>query len=131
MCRTRDAIRSPNVRSRKGFTLLEVLLAVVLMAGGFIALSQAVVTGLFVSGGSEQELVAANLAQERMEDIRNTAYASVTNEARAPVAGFTTYEREVVVTTPLASMKQVNVTVYWQSKSEELSFSLVTYVSDI
>jgi prepilin-type N-terminal cleavage/methylation domain-containing protein len=119
------------VRRRKGFTLLEVLLAVVLLVGGFMALSQAVVTGLFVSGENEQELMASNLAQERMEDIRNTAYASIAAETRAPVAGFTSYEREVTVTTPLANLKQVNVTVYWHSKSDELSFSLVTYVSNI
>jgi prepilin-type N-terminal cleavage/methylation domain-containing protein len=119
------------VRRRKGFTLLEVLLAVLLMVGGFIALSQAVVTGLFVAGVNEQELVAANLAQERMEEIRNTAYTSIINEARAPVAGFTSYDREVVVTTPLSNLKQVNVTVYWHSKSDESSFSLVTYVSNI
>jgi prepilin-type N-terminal cleavage/methylation domain-containing protein len=119
------------VRNRKGFTLLEVLLAVVLMVGGFMALSQAVVTGLFISGENEQEIVAANLAQERMEDIRNRTYALVTYEARAPVAGFTSFEREVVFTTPLANLKQVSVNVYWHSKSDELSFSLVTYVSDI
>lgn len=110
---------------------MEVLLAVLLMVGGFLALSRAVVTGLSVGSETEQELVAVNLAQERMEDIKNRSYVDVTGEARAPVTGFTSFEREVVVEVPATGLKQVDVNVYWHSKSDELSISLVTYVSDI
>ena len=114
----------------KGFTLLEVLLALLLFTAAFIALSLAVSQGLFVSGDSEASLVASNLAQEKMEEIRNTAYSSIANEAKAAVSGFSSYQREVVVSTPLTNLKQVAVNVYWFNKANELSVSLVTYASN-
>lgn len=114
-----------------GFTLLEVLLAIVLISGGFVALLEALSTGLFAGTENENDLVAINLAQERIDEIRNRSYANIINEAKAVVSGFSAFQRQVVVTTPQTSLKQVNVTVYWYSKSSELNTSLVTYVSEI
>ena len=54
-------------RKSKGFTLLEVLLAVILFTVGFTALLQAMSVGLFAGGENENELVAVNLAQEKIE----------------------------------------------------------------
>ena len=115
----------------RGFTLLEVLLAVLLVAVGFVALSQAFSLGLFASGNNESLLVGTHLAQEKMEEIRNKSYANVTNETRTAVSGFSAFDREVVVSTPSANLKQVNVSVYWLNKDDELNTSLVTYVSNI
>lgn len=75
-------------------------------------------------------LVANNLAQEKMEEVRNKTYSSIANEAKAAVTGFPVFQREVVVTTPQSNLKQVHVNVYWFNKSSELSTSLVTYVSN-
>lgn len=120
---------TPNPEAR-GFTLLEVLLAVLLITFSFAALSQAFSLGLFFSGDDESLLVANNLAQEKMEEIRNKIYSSIANEAKAAVTGFPVFQREVVVTTPQSSLKQVNVNVYWYNKSSELNTGLVTYVSN-
>ncbi len=117
-------------RKPLGFTLLEVLLALLLITGGTLALAQAFSLGLFSSAENESLLVSAQLAQEKMEEIRNKTYSSISNEARAAVSGFSGYEREVVVTTPVTNLKQVNVNVYWFNKASELSTSLVTYASN-
>ncbi len=114
----------------RGFTLLEVILTILLVTGGFVVLLQALNTGLFVSSDNESQLVAVNLAQEKAEDIRNTTYASIANEAKAVVPGFTTFQRDVVVTTPQTDLKQATITVYWNSKDVELDYSVVTYVSN-
>lgn len=92
---------------------------------------QALNTGLFVSGDNESELIAVNLVREKAEDIRNKTYANVVNEAKAVVSGFADFQRDVVVTTPQSNLKQVIITVYWNTQSAELNYSVVTYVSNI
>ena len=129
MSRMLGQIPSPK-RLSGGFTLLEVLLALLLITLGTLALSQAFSVGLFTSAEDESILTSTNLAQEKMEEIRNKTYSSISNEARAAVSGFSNYEREVVVTTPVTNLKQVSVNVYWFNKASELSTSLVTYASN-
>lgn len=87
--------------------------------------------GLSSGGDNESSLIAANLAAEKMELLKRTSYASIANETKAAVTNFTPFSREVVFTTPVTNMKQVTVTVYWYYKSAELSYSLVTYFSNL
>lgn len=119
-----------RIRNRRGFTLLELLLTFVLFTAGFLALSQALTLGLAVSGTNEDLLVGINLAQEKLEELRNKSYSSVASETKAAVSGFSAFQREVTVTTPQTNLKQVTVTVYWNHKSSEISTSLVTYVGN-
>ena len=116
---------------KKGFTLLEILLTLVLIVGGFAALSQAVSEGFFAAAENENDLIAIHLAQEKMEELRNKSYSSIASETKAVVSGFSVFQREVVVTTPQSNLKQVNVIVYWFSKASELNVNLVTYVSHV
>ena len=116
---------------KSGFTLLEVLITLVLLTTGLIALLQATSSGLFSSRDNESELVALNLAQEKVEDLRNKSFANVVNEAKAAVSGFADFQRDVVVTTPVANLKQVTVTVYWNASGGEVSENIVSYVSNI
>ena len=124
---TRYAVRCTN----KAFTLLEVTLTVLLMTIGFIILLEALGIGLFAGGENETELAAINLAQERVETLRDLSYASIANEAKAVVSGYSQFNREVLVTTPQTGLKQVTVSVYWFTKANELNVSLVTYVSNV
>lgn len=123
--------KTPSRSRTSGFTLFEVLLTLFLITSGFVALSSAFSLGLFASGNSENLLVGTQLAQEKMEEIRNKTYANVVSESRAAVTGFTLFEREVVVTTPQTDLKQVSVNVYWFNKKDELNAQMVTYVSNI
>ena len=121
----------PNLKN-KGFTLLEVLLALLLFVSAFTVLAEAISAGLSGGGDNENSLIAANLAAEKMEILKNTSYASIANETKAVVSDFTSFQREVVVTTgPVTNLKQTTVTVTWNHKSAELSYSLVTYFSDL
>lgn len=116
-------------RSHKGFALLELLLTILLLTSGLVALFEAMSIGLFAAGDNENSLVALHLAEEKMEEVKNKSYGSVTNEAKALVSGFPVFQREVAVTTPQTNLKQVTVTVYWNTQANELNVSLVTYVS--
>ena len=119
---------------KKGFTLLEVLITVLIMGSGLVFILQALSSGLFTSSINENEIIAINLAQEKMELIRNldyAGYAGIIAEAKTAVPGFTRFTREVAFTTPVTNLKQVTVTVYWFNKAVETSTSLVTYASNL
>lgn len=121
-----------KIRSRKGgFSLLEVMLAILLFGTGLVFLLQIVNTGLFVGGQNEDTVIAANLAQEKIEESRNAAYAAIVSEAKTAVIGFPAFQRQVDMTTLQTGLKQISVTVYWYAKSAEMSTNMVTYVSDI
>ena len=119
------------IRSHKAFSLLEVLLAIVLLGTGLAALLQIVNTGLFASSMNEDEIIASNLIQEKIETLKNTAYSGISDEAKAAVTGFPAFTRQVTIPPPQASLKQISVTVYWYARSTEMNKDMVTYVSDI
>ncbi len=71
-----------------------------------------------------------NLTQSRMEEMNNLDFdTGVVNEPRAEVSGFPEFEREVMVSEPETDLKQVRITTYWSYKSDELSTTLLSYIS--
>ena len=121
---------------KRGFSLLEILLAILLFGTGFIFLLQVVSTGLFAGGENETELIAINLTQEKTEEIRSKSFSgiAIAPEAKAVMASpFQRFKRsvDVVNNTPVTSMEKVTVTVYWDTKGIETNKTLITYVSDV
>ncbi|MEW6008536.1 MAG: prepilin-type N-terminal cleavage/methylation domain-containing protein [Candidatus Omnitrophota bacterium] len=119
---------------KQGFSLIELLIACVLLSIGLVGLINAFSIGFSQSGQAKQYAVAKNLAEEKLEEIRNLSYANVSLEPRAPVLGFSDFERQVNVgdATPIVpGLKQVQIDVFWQAKGGEVSISLYSYVSDI
>lgn len=113
---------------KKGFTLIEILLAVSLIVLGVIAVISVMSSGISSDMTVEGQIKALNLAQEKIEEIKNTAYASVASESRAAVTGFSGYERETVVS---GTPKQATVYVYWTYQGVQQTLSLVTLVTDL
>ena len=107
------------------------MLAILLFGTGLVFLLQIMNTGLFVGGQSEDTVIAANLAQEKIEEARNAVYTAIASEPKAVVTGFPGFQRRVDVTTPQTDLKQISVTVYWPAKNTETSTSMVTYVSNV
>ena len=121
-------------KAKSGFSLLEVLLAVMLFAIGTVSIMEVMQRSQAGSMEGESVLIATHLAQRRLEELRNTAYASLANEAKAAVAspsGFRRFSRQVTVTTPYANLKQIVVTVYWTTAGGETSVSLQAYRSNV
>ena len=117
-----------------GFSLLEVLLAIMLFAVGTVSILEVIQRSQAGSTEGESVVIATQLAQRRLEELRNTAYASLADEAKASVSspsGFTRFSRQVTVTTPYANLKQIVVTVYWTLAGGEASLTLQTYRSNV
>ena len=119
---------------RCGFTLLEMLLALVLLAVGTVALTELLQKANQGIGGGENVLIATQLAQSRMEELRNTAYSSLSDESAASISspsGFARFTREVDVTQLHSdTLRQVNVIVSWTTQGGTADVTLQNYRSD-
>ena len=110
------------------------MLALALFAGGTVACVELVQRGQQGQADGEQVLIATYLAQRRIEELRNTAYGSLADESKASVSspsGYTTFSRQVTITTPYTNLKQIVVTVYWTYGGSESSLSLQAYRSNV
>ena len=119
---------------RRGFSLIELMIAILLLVGGVAAATFMMSRGMFATTDAESVEQAVSLAQEKMENLRGTAFASIANETKAAVSGWTGFSREVAVSQPAGTnsdFKQVVVTVYWNTVDGELSTSLTTSVANV
>ena len=119
-----------NTRNNKGFTLIEVLIAMVILSIGLLG-TAALITGIINGNKVSNRITTATvLAQDKMEEIKRIGYSSE-NEPRAVLSSpYNNYEREVTgldVESPAANMKTVTVTVYWESSK---SVSLQTILAE-
>ena len=93
-----DIPRAP--RTRRGMSLVEVIVAVVILGGALTSL--AVFTGRFTRAAADSRLriTAEQLASERLEQARGSGtYAALDSFARVedPVNGFPGYRRQTFV----------------------------------
>ena len=120
-----------------GFTLLEALIALLIFAFALLAVASLLTTSITSIGQARHYTDATNLAQQRMEALVNTAYASVVSGVHAnnPITitgaagGIYTSTWTVVDNAPATGMKRVTVTTAWTDKDGTHTVSLHTILS--
>lgn len=70
---------TPRRRPRKGFTVIEIIIAIVIMVIGVLGLASTAAVVARLIGGGAQLTLAANVAQSRFEILRSTPCASIAN----------------------------------------------------
>ena len=125
----------------KGFTLLEILITIIILTISVIALTSAFSSGLFSSTDVENVDLALNIAQAKMEEIKNTAFASLADSGPAaadtdPNSPLSRFDVTVDVGVP-ADPRQVDVIVEWEAQSgvkhgqiPSVSITLTTQMAD-
>ncbi len=113
----------------KGFTLLEVLIATIILTVGMIAILWAFNTGLFATTDVENVDLALNIAQAKMEQIKNTPFASLADSGPTADSNFPNFNLTVNVAEGQNPM-QIDVTVAWQVKGGQTSITLTTLVAN-
>ncbi len=113
----------------RGFTLLEILITLIILTFGVIALSRAISTGLFASTDVENEDLALNIAQAKMEEIKNTNFASMADSGPTADTDFSNFNVTVDVNKRNKPM-MVDVTVAWNVKGGQTSITLTTLVAN-
>ncbi len=116
-----------------GFTLLEVLVAIVILSIGLLGMASLTIGIIQGNKLSNDLTTATTLAQDKMEEKRLEGYSGVTAETKGSCPSpYDDYEIEVVVTddSPATGMKTVVVTSYWQDQDgDEHSVELKTILS--
>lgn len=122
-----------------GFTLLEIMIAVLVFTIGAVGMIALIAGGLLTSADPENTEIAMNLAGRRMEEIKNLDFADITDESKAgvnidvdgdAVNDFPGFQSEVDVTESETGLKDVTVSVYWTFKGDEITTSLESYISN-
>ena len=119
--RTQSGAKTLNA-DNKGFTLIEVMIAIVILSVGLLGMASLTVGIIKGNKFSNEVTTATTLGQDKMEDIRRTGYSSVAAETKAVLPSpYDQYKREVAVTnnSPATDMKTMTVKVYWGGASKE------------
>ncbi len=125
-----------NARTRRrrrsgGFTLLELMITLVVLAVGVLALGQMMPAGSRAMNRSRSRTSGTALAAQKVEDLKSLAWTDTNLSAgnRSDTSG--KYTRTWVITdnVPLTGTKKIAVTVAWNSSSGSRSTVLTTYLT--
>ena len=111
-----------NKVKQKGFTLLEVIIAMSILSVGLLAVCSMVHMVMNSNSKSKNLTTAVNLAQNKVDDLKITPYASIVDSTENDLdengtAGSGIFDRAVSVTTNVApDYKTVQVTVSWKTR---------------
>ena len=103
----------------KGFTLIEVLVAMSIFAIAVLGLAIGATTVMQANQTGLYTTIATNLAQDKLEELKAKTAANINTTGspeNVPVTGVpVTFNRSWAVTSgsPVAGVKQIDVTVTW------------------
>jgi type IV pilus assembly protein PilV len=108
-------------RKYQGFTLIEVMIAMVILAVGLLSLMTMQIVSIRANAFSSEMTYASMLAQSRLEQIRNMSYTSInpgtvtdTVPASASTKGMAyAVETKVEDNLPATDMKTITLTINW------------------
>ena len=127
-----------RMKDSRGFTLMEVMIALVILSIGLLGLAGLQVMAIKGNSFGQQMTVASTMAQNQLEALRESAGSLSTGNDTVTDQNGITYTRSWVVAadTPQVDMDTVDITVSWTgptgSGSEATrSISIRTIISQI
>ncbi len=129
---------------RQGFTLIELLIAIILVAGGLMVLMQLMSVAIFADSDLEYSLIALNLANEKLEELKDDGYSHANlntgTHTESSISGFDFVDQRQwtvdYVDANLDSsisdtgLKDVTVEVQWTQKGGMQSVAVKTVIAD-
>lgn len=114
---------------QSGFTLVEVLVAIFVLVFGLLGVISVATTVINGNAFSKEITTATTLAQDKMEELKGTAYSSIASGSDTQES---IYTRTWTVTpdSPADGMKTIEVTVEFQWKGATRNVTLKTIVAE-
>jgi len=133
-------------KMKQGFTLIEVLIAIILIVSGLVVLMQVMSVAIFADSTLEYRLTALNLANEKLEELKDGGYSHANLDpasslfTEASISGFDFVDQRQwtvdYVDANLDSsvsdtgLKDVTVEVQWTQKGGTQSVAVETLIGD-
>lgn len=118
---------------KSGFTLLEVLLATIIVTVGVVALVGAFSRGLFATADIENTDRALKIAEANMEMLKNKNFTDINTTTKVSALltnlSFSNFNVSGSVAEGQNPM-QVNITVKWNVKGGQTNVTLTTLVAN-
>ncbi len=120
-----------DARRARGFTLLDLMITMVVLAVGVLALGQLMPAGSRSLSRSRSVTTGTTLAAQKLEDLKALAWTNSSLAAGTHSDTSGKYTRTWVITdnTPLAGTRKVAVTVSWPSSTGTRSTVVTTYLT--
>ena len=129
---------------KQGFTLIELLIAIILVGGGLMVLMQLMGVAIFADSDLEYSLIALNLANEKLEELKDDGYSHANlntgTHTESSISGFDSIDQRQwtvgYVDANLDSsvsdtgLKDVTVEVQWTQKGGTQSVAAETLIAD-
>jgi type IV pilus assembly protein PilV len=116
----------------EGFTLIEIMIALVIMSIGLTALAAVQISAIRGNAFSKRMTTAVSIADEKIEQIKSIPYANIISESSIQITQSNmNFTRQVTVTnnSPLPNSRKVEVVVTWSEGSKSHSVPITTIVS--
>lgn len=126
-----------RLRDAKGFTLLEVMITTLILAIGLLGLAGLQIIAIKGNSFGQQMSLASTLAQNQLEQLRETAYSSLSDgssdgfDMYIDEANGVTYNRAWHAVTDVThpDWLTLNVTINWTGPTTGNTITLSTIVS--
>ncbi len=105
-----------GLHRNRGFTLIEIMIAIAIIAIGIFGVMSLIITVMKGNTLSKRLTTATTIAQDKMEDFKRMDYASVANDSGTDNTTYDTdyyWEADVQDDTPATDTKTIKVDVYW------------------
>ncbi|MBW2674403.1 MAG: prepilin-type N-terminal cleavage/methylation domain-containing protein [Deltaproteobacteria bacterium] len=118
-----------KIDNSSGFTLVEVMIAIFILVVGLLGVAGVATTVINGNTFSKEITTATTLAQDKMEELKGTAYASITTGSDTQES---IYTRTWTVTSnsPVTGMKTIEVAVAFSWKGSAHNVTLKTMVAE-
>ena len=121
---------SRHLVKNKGFTLIEVLVAVVVLSVALLALAGLQIISIRGNSFGNHMTEAATLAKDLMEEMKNSEWKQIAGRSDYhPKGDSPNFYHRVCSVTELDKIKTVTVTVSWDNGNHQVT--MVTNVADL
>jgi prepilin-type N-terminal cleavage/methylation domain-containing protein len=107
-----------RLRGRQGFTLIEIVVAIVMLAFGVLASASLTAALMASNRGVTNRTRAVETLRLQVEDLESVRYAQITNGNDTATVGGVTFNRSwaVAANSPVANTKTITLTITWTDR---------------
>ena len=114
-----------RLSGRGGFTLIEIVVAIVMLAFGVLASASLTAALMKSNRGVTNRTRAVEVSREKIENLQSDRYAVIASGNDAVTVRGITFNRSWTVTpnSPIANVKSITLTVTWSDRQGSHSVS--------